>query len=241
MAHIHTSATFIPPRYPGVSTEVSEVYHALTEELYSIRTTLTLIRQLYSGDEETVRLLNLAAGAAFAHLKSVLFRDLLLGLARLCDPAEGSTPKNKKPTRENCTFERLIRIIEKEGRGDLASRLNKRLGKVINKRSGSFRTIRNKRLGHNDYITKMNEIKGGDSMPPVTLSQAGKLIRSMRLFLASVAKAYGIERTDDRRFDSYKGALFGSDVAIEGRDFHHLIEVLKKTEIPEPPMPHECL
>jgi hypothetical protein len=200
------------PLFPAkVPPQVREVYHAVSEDLYAIRYTITLYSQLYcrAGDPESVEALNRAAGAAFFHIQSCIFRDLPLRVVCLCGPA-------KQHKYDNCTFYRLVEVVESDGKQVLANRLRRRLERLKSLRVESVRTLRDKRIAHSDYSTKVQQIGGWDIMPGVSMVDVGKTVRSMRRLLRDVAREYDIP-PDPRCTHTYDGPRFGNEVYIRGR------------------------
>jgi AbiU2 len=211
-----------------MSQAVVSTYHAISQALWDSRKTMTLYFQLFCNDPETTSLLNRAAGRGLAQIQPCIARDLLLSVARLCDPA-----RMRGGTRYNCTFHHIISIIESDSRPDLARRLKRRFEKVIKKRCVPLLDARNKRLAHNDHITMLHMMGGTDLIPGVSIRTLNKIIRSMRKLLADVAATYQLFDFNDS--NDFKGPRFGNEVIIGGRDFRHLIKCLREGTVPEPP------
>ena len=207
-----------------MSQDVLSTFYALSKELRSSREVMSLYFQLFCNDHETTTLLNRAAGPAFVRIQPCIARDLLLSIARLCDPAASGN-------RDNCTFDKLIILIKSDGRVELANRLRKRFESVISKRCAPLKHARNKRLAHNDHITMTQMMGGQDIVPGISIRHLNKVIRSMRKLLAEVAASY--QCYDDNIPYDFTGPRFGNEVAIPGRDFRHLITCLREGTLPE--------
>jgi AbiU2 len=211
-----------------MSKSIEYTYNAIINSLWDSRKTMTLYFQLFCNDAETTALLNRAAGPAFAHIQRCIARDLLLSVARLCDPAETPVKGGK---RDNCTFQRLIKVIESDGRPDLARTLKRRFEQVVKKRCAPLLDARHRRLAHNDHITMLRMMGGQDIIPGVSIRDLNKVIRPMRKLLAKVAASYQLHDFNDH--DNFAEPRFGNEVAILGRDFRHLIHCLKEGIVPE--------
>ena len=191
---------------------------------------MTLYFQLFCNDAETTALLNHAAGAGLAYLQISVARDLLLSVARLCDPASSPIKGGKI---DNCTFHYLIDLIEADGRPDLVRRLKRRFEQVIKKRCTPLMEARKKRLAHNDHITMLRMMDGKDLLSGIRIADLNKIIRSMRKLMAEVAAGYRL--ADFNIPYDFSGPRFGNEIPVRGRDFRHLIECLREGKAPEPP------
>jgi hypothetical protein len=114
------------------------VYSALSSEVLWLHTKWLDFRQLYAGSAKRIELLNETAPDLFFMLQQVLWRDVLLHIARLTDPA--TTGK-----RENLSLLSLPPLLECSLNVEVSPLLARTLQKAA-----FARAYRNKNLAHQD-------------------------------------------------------------------------------------------
>jgi hypothetical protein len=80
-------------KYPNTPPELARVHHVLWADVSLLYQRWTTFTSFYS-DQETVSVLEWAAGGFFALLQRVLLDDLYLGIARLADPPSTGAQNN---------------------------------------------------------------------------------------------------------------------------------------------------
>lgn len=122
-----------------------EHYNIIKNDILSIRASWDKFLQLY-GSEESVELLNYFSGKCFGFFQKSLNDSIILSILRLLDPYRQG--KNSNLTLEVLVIEHKDTIID--------SKLQT-IYKKLNEESESLREYRNKKLAHQDHVTKLED------------------------------------------------------------------------------------
>ena len=120
--------------------ELGRVMHVLDSKLVELHVVWLQYRQIFGTDEETVQLVNRAAGLFFQIIQEQLWDSVLLGISRLTDPA--TTGKS-----QNLTIHSVPPLIEHPAvRSTVES-----LCAAATAEAAFAREHRNKRIAHRDH------------------------------------------------------------------------------------------
>ena len=122
-----------------------EHYKIIKNDILSIRASWDKFLQLY-GSKESVELLNYFSGKCFGFFQKSLNDSIILSILRLLDP-------HRQGKNSNLTLE--IFVIEYKDT-TIDSKLQT-IYKKLNKESESLREYRNKKLAHQDHVTKLED------------------------------------------------------------------------------------
>lgn len=136
--------------------EVAEAFAPLWHEVVWLHVTWKEQLALYE-DSEVIRLLNRTADHFFYLVQRIMWRDTLLGICRLMDPAETSGKSNLS----------LYRLIDAVPDTELLARCRTRLQQARMNAREVFEW-RNRSLAHNDFRTKLR--RHPDPLQPVRKS-----------------------------------------------------------------------
>lgn len=123
----------------------TEHYKIIRDDISSIRASWDKFLQLY-GSEESVKLLNYFSGQCFGFFQKNLNDSIVLSILRLLDPYKQG--KNSNLTLEILVIEHKDTIID--------SKLQIIYSK-LKEESESLREYRNKKLAHQDHVTKLED------------------------------------------------------------------------------------
>ena len=129
------------------------------------------------GTQENVAILNQVAGNVFLQFHNSLIETVVMGVNRLCDPAQDNRGN------KNLSLERLRNSLPKKSQKNKALQqelLN--LEREIKKEVKKLNKFRNKRLAHNDYPT---HVKNLHKMIPNS-----SIDKSLKMMEAFVNKIY---------------------------------------------------
>jgi len=146
------------------------LYHALYKDVTWLHAKWLEYRKLYAQSEERVDLLNRTAPFFFRLVQDVLWKDVLLHIARLTDP-----PKHQKF--ENLTLRRLPDGVSD---GGLADELRS-LVRTALERCEFARQWRNKRLAHRDLALAIDAKAA--PLPAVSRQQVEEALASVRTIM----------------------------------------------------------
>ncbi|MHB8869432.1 MAG: AbiU2 domain-containing protein [Thermoleophilia bacterium] len=122
--------------------EMGRVFHLLHDELVWLNMRWALYKQLFTGSSTRIDLLNETAGTFFFVVQGNLWDDVVLGLARLTDPAKSRGGRGS----ENLSLAALHRFIEDPAlRRDFEELLER-----ARATSDCVRPWRDKRIAHRD-------------------------------------------------------------------------------------------
>lgn len=124
---------------------VVEIFELLRYEILLLHTKREIYRELYDSGAEVRNLLNFAAPVFFVIQRDMLVNDILITMRRLIDGEEF-----KGNGRKNLSLDYLISCID-----DSETKVEiKKLVREAKRKADFARTISNKRIAHNDLLTK---------------------------------------------------------------------------------------
>jgi len=177
---------YIPPqevrnRYvQALGKKLGQLYYDLLIELILLHEKWKQYCELFGKDQQRIDLLNKVAPLFFWYLQHTLFDDIQLHLARLTDPPQTGSGKNRQ---ENLTMRRLPQLID----DPKFKREVEKLLEEVEQKCEFARKWRNKRLAHLDANTRANP----QLLPPRTRKKVEDALEAMRHLMNSVAKHYG--------------------------------------------------
>lgn len=148
----------------------ASVFAQIKHELTVIHYRWTLYRQIFGTNSARIDIANRTASNVFAELQWLLIDYMVLSLSKLTDPAR--TRGN-----DNLSFAYLIESVQNQGANELASELSLMLEQLHGK-CEEFRTIRNKRIAHNDLVVALDD--GSSPLPGVSREQIEQVLESAR-------------------------------------------------------------
>lgn len=142
----HQSPTEVEQEHlQAMGPTLGPIYHALYNEVAWLHAKWLEYRKLFAKSAQRIDLLNETAGFFFGVVQDVLWKDVLLHIARLTDPA-------KQGKYENLTLFQLPNIVPKP---ELVIELCQLI--EVAKTSSKFaRDWRNKRLAHHDLAITLD-------------------------------------------------------------------------------------
>ena len=156
---------------------LGSVYYALYNEVAWLHQKWQEYRKLYGTSKERIELLSETAPSFFHVLQQVLWRDVLLHLARLTDP-----PKQREF--ENLTLLRLPEAVEDaQLRSDVCN-----LVEDVKVKTNFARTWRNKRIAHSDLPLALNA--ESEQLPGVSRANVEEALSSIRSVMNSFSNEY---------------------------------------------------
>ncbi len=171
-----TPATKIPA-------EVAVGHKLIGDELYYLYTKWDCFKLLFCSGDETISVLNYAAGFFFGIYREVLRDDIILSICRLTDPA--TTPVTGQD-RSNLTLAHLSEAIP-DSDASLRQTLEEDL-KNLKSQIADFRQHRNRRIGHYDLDTR----KGHPDalLPNLGLNETDDALAAISAFLNRIHQFY---------------------------------------------------
>ena len=131
--------------------DLLSAFEAIEDDVLWLHAKWKIYRQLFAKSERRINLLNDFAPDFFQVVHDSVLYDIFLTISRLTDPAETWGKKN-------LTFQRLIRMLEADGRQELVNKLTPVL-KTAEKKCEAIRPWRNKWIAHKDFGTVCNMIR----------------------------------------------------------------------------------
>jgi hypothetical protein len=180
--------------------KLGQLYDELRNELVWLHDKWREYRKLFGTSKERIDLLNKVAPFFFGYLQHTLFDDILLHLARLTDPPETGSGKNRQ---ENLTMRRLPQLIADT---TFKSKVEKLLNQVEQK-CDFARKWRHKRLAHADLLTK----RAPKLLPPRSRQMVEDALKAMRDLMNEIAKYYHLAPV---AYESGSGGLGGADSLV---------------------------
>ena len=144
--------------------------------LNDLATDLTLYSEIY-GPEESVLVLNEFNGFVFGRFQFCLIERIMLGFARLMDPAESRVKGGKN---ENLSLKNLIKTYDLDSDNDV-SRIFSEIETMYE--SANIRNYRNMLLSHNDKQVKLGDIKVNLTITP---NEAHTMLSHMFSFISVI-------------------------------------------------------
>jgi hypothetical protein len=161
------------------------IYVEIDQDVTRVHAYWKLVTQLF-GSQESVAILNNAAGFAIRAIQDCLIDSVILRITKLTDPAQAQ--RGQFP---NLSFEYLIGKLPYDADAALRKRLRKQLN-IIRKSTDNFRLIRDKRLAHRDtaYAIDSDQI-----LPGITRKSIDDPLQRIRDFMHEIQRYYEFEGT----------------------------------------------
>jgi hypothetical protein len=165
------------PEYPNTPRAVADVHRALWPHVVDLQGQWNTFRRLFMTNDGTVDVLNWAARGLFAKMQRSLVDEMILAIARLTDPPQTGSHKN-------VVLERLAQECDAAGRKDVGEQVRRCLHEA-RKLSAAMRDQRNRRLGHLDFTTHVEQ----QSVPAVFVREISGALRWIKAAMNSVEVA----------------------------------------------------
>ncbi len=189
-----------------VSAESEAVLSALHDYISEVHQEWKTLIELFGSGEVRANLLHRTANGFFDTVYQVLLRDVLLGIARLCDPL-------KTAGQDNLVLERLLQLPEVLAAEDLLATVTDQFAGV-KAQAKPFREYRHKYLAHLDLLTSVQALDDA----------AGFKREDVESMLAAIAKLFNM--VDGPARDRY--VLFDKVATVGGTG--HLVVALEDAE-----------
>jgi glycyl-tRNA synthetase beta subunit len=137
--------------------DIYAVYEALYQEVCSVHEKWGIFCHLYE-EKETVHLLNSSAPGFFRICQDALVNEVLLAITRITEPKQIGR-------KHNLSLEQLLSSIDERKYSVLRSRAE-RLLKKAETNSAFAKDVRNRRIAHSDFQTKLE--LGAEPLAKVT-------------------------------------------------------------------------
>jgi hypothetical protein len=157
-----------------VSAESEAVLSALHNYISDVHQEWKTLIELFGSGDQRAKLLHHTANGFFDTVYQALLRDVLLGIARLCDPL-------KTAGQDNLVLERLLQLPEILGAPELLDNLTRQFAE-IKAQAKPFREYRHKYLAHLDLLTSVQAVDDG----------AGFKREDVGSVLAAIAKLFNM-------------------------------------------------
>ncbi len=177
----------IPP-FEGMPSKLEEIYSALWQDVGNLNLNWIAFCQVYGKGPERIKLLMRFGTLFWSQIQQALFRDIVLRICHLTDPAEQGRYKNRSLPR--LIFE--IRAID----ASLLNRLElrKKLSR-LQKDCRKIRAMRNKAVAHREWAfpvrtlpsTTRNQIEG-------VIGLIQDIMNTVQLHFANRQTIYGFDR-----------------------------------------------
>lgn len=151
--------------------DVKEIHEELSQEVSWLHAQWGLYCELFATSQETLALLNEAAGGFFHLVQKSLFSTVVLGICRLTDSAIQITAKNRN---ENLSLHRLVLVLDRPEHHALCAEVSKML-EDSQSAWKAMRTLRHKQLAHSDLPTH----RGTLPLPPITKNQIDEALAAI--------------------------------------------------------------
>jgi AbiU2 len=160
----------------GMSTELTDVYDALYQDISLLHAKWEVFNQLYVTSEETVGLLNESAPSFFRICQDMLIDDILLTISRLTDP-------HQTFNRDNLSMERLVAYVDESKYADLRDEIEQLLIEAKSKCIFA-RELRNRRIAHTDLSTRLQA--EANPLPAFTKQQIKEALSALRAIMNKI-------------------------------------------------------
>lgn len=126
--------------------ELGSLYNSLYNEIIWLHYKWSEFEELYGTKESQIEIINQSAPFFFFIIQKVLWENILLGIARITDPA-------KSRGKKNITIQALPGLIHDEKlKGKIESSI-----KIILEKTKFCRDLRNRWISHHDYELSIND------------------------------------------------------------------------------------
>lgn len=160
--------------------ELKEVFDRIKHELTHLYMRWIIYKQLYGTSEYRLELLNKTTSNVFTELQWLLIDNMILSLSKLTDSAE-------MRGNWNLSLEYLLDEIQKINKNELPDELRSVL-KELNDSIEHFRSIRNKRIAHNDLAVAIDNEES--PLPGVSRDDITKALELVMNFLNKIEYHY---------------------------------------------------
>jgi hypothetical protein len=161
------------------------VYVEIDQDVTRVHAYWKLIAQLF-GSQESVDILNRAAGFAIRAMQDALTDSIILRITKLTDPASSQGGRF-----QNLSLENLINNLPSDADASLIDALRTQL-QHIQSATENFRLVRHKRLAHRDTAYAIDSTQALPGVPRQSIEDSFELIRN---FMHEIQGFYGFERT----------------------------------------------
>ena len=158
--------------------EIREKYEPLFHDICHLHRKWGIFRQIFVSGENVVELLNGVAPGFFRVCKDLLADDILLSISRLADPKQ--TFKS-----DNLSLEQLIYSVDARQYPDLM-RETEQLFRVARDKCAFAREQRNKRIAHNDLLTKLQ----AETLSSPTTTNVEAALETIRALMNAIEKYF---------------------------------------------------
>jgi len=126
--------------------ELGSFYNSLYNEIIWLHYKWSEFEEIYGTKESRIQIINQAAPFFFFIIQKVLWENILLGIARITDPA-------KSRGKKNITIQALPGLIQDEKlKGKVEGSI-----KIILEKTEFCRDLRNRWISHHDYELSIND------------------------------------------------------------------------------------
>lgn len=192
--------------------ELGPVYSALSSDVLWLHTKWLEYRELFAGTVARVKLLNDTSPGFFSILQHVLWRDVLLHIARLTDPPT-------QAGRENLTLLSLPPLLECPFHREVEAML-----KATTEKSAFARRFRNKHLAHQDKDHALDRVK------PLTAGSRKDVEEALESF-ASVLNAVNSHYREATMLYREPSSLSDANLLLYWLNFAQLTEAQRQARI----------
>jgi len=161
------------------------VYVEIDQDVRRVHACWKLFTQLF-GSQESVDILNNAAGFAIRAIQDCLIESVVLRITKLTDPAQSQGGRF-----QNLSLAKLIECLPTDAAATLGAPLRVQL-QSIKSSTEDIRRFRDKRLAHRNtaYVIKPNQI-----LPGIARKSIDDSLQLIRDFLHEIQRHYGFEGT----------------------------------------------
>ena len=159
--------------------QLERVFNRLKKELVYIHYRWRLYLQLFGSNRHAIELINKTAPNVFVDYDNLVFDSMILSLSKLTDPA---CSRGK----DNLSFGYLIAQVQRHDEG-LAKDLEHDF-ELLREVCGSVRTIRHKRIAHNDLESALSE--QASPLPGVSRDAIEKALEQTRSIMNKIDRHF---------------------------------------------------
>jgi len=155
---------------------LKSVFNRIKKELNHIHYRWILYRQMFGTNPYRIELINKTSSNVFVEFQTLVIDYMVMSLSKLTDRA-------RMARNENLSFHYLIEQISELNEDDLVRELNSEL-EILTEACEKFRTIRNKRVAHNDLVTSLED--KNSPLPGVSRAEVEKALEHSRNIMNKV-------------------------------------------------------
>jgi hypothetical protein len=176
MSDIKTGAEVKQDRVNKMGEELGLLYDSLMNEIIWISFKWLDYVELFAVNQKRIDILNNSAPVFFSSLERILFRDVLLGLAKITDPAESRVGKY---VHKNVSVQALPSLVDALFKKEVESRLRE-----IETLVPFCRSWRNKIIAHKDLDTALQE--SAIPLEPANRKKVNELLKAVQELVNTV-------------------------------------------------------